>query len=304
MRFGGLAAMVLICSAGTGCGADESEPQGCVPGASAECTGVDGCSGYQLCEEDGRAYGPCQCGGASGASGSSGAPGGGAPSTSGGSSGAGGSGAASGADTGGSGGSGGGSGGEVGGTGGDSVAGAAGSPIECAPADMSDWTPPPYVPARTTAAGCTEAVIRQYVAECLSGADCAAFETGGQHADCGSCLSPTPIDSSEYGPLVLVGSVRETNFAGCIELMGEAACAEHQQAKSDCTREACAANCPVTDSESLADFQQCREEARTGVCDAYREAAVCITSTDHVDACSGDTFEDAAVSLGLVFCGG
>ena len=175
---------------------------------------------------------------------------------------------------------------------------------DCEPADMSDWVPPDYVPARAAAVVCTEAIIRQYATDCLNGTNCAPFEAGGEHAACAECLTATAVGESEYGPLILSGSLRETNVAGCIELLGEAACAVSMQAKSACEREACLSNCPVTDSQSLTLYQQCKQEASTGVCDAYRQAAICISDPAHSQACSGGTFEDGLVAVGSVFCGG
>ena len=117
-------------------------------------------------------------------------------------------------------------------------------------------------------------------------------------------MRPTPVGEAEYGPLVLSGLLRETNFAGCIELMGEAECAARQQDKSRCEHEACYDNCPVTSDASLQAYRQCVTEARTGVCEAYRAAAVCISDAAHVEACGGDGFEESLVSVGMVFCGG
>ena len=152
--------------------------------------------------------------------------------------------------------------------------------------------------------GRTEALIRQYCSDCMDSGDCSMFEPGGQYADCGDCLGPMPFGGAEHGPLLLSGVLRETNLAGCIELLGEAACAAHQQDKARCEHEACYANCPVTGTDSLALYSECKQQARSGVCDAYREAAVCIANPAHVDACSGADFEESLVSIGMVFCGG
>jgi hypothetical protein len=178
-----------------------------------------------------------------------------------------------------------------------------GATVDCAPADMSTWEPPPYVPARAAVQVCTEATIRQYFTDCMEGADCSAFQPGGEHAACGECMTATPVGEAQYGPLVLSGIVRETNLAGCIELMGEEDCPVHLQAQSVCEREACSDNCPVTDAASLTLYQQCQQDARYGVCDSYRQAAVCIAELTHREACTGDSFEDALVATGMVFCG-
>ena len=151
---------------------------------------------------------------------------------------------------------------------------------------------------------CTEELIQQFVTDCVNSGDCADFEAGGQHETCGACMSMSDAGDSEYGPVVVTGLVRETNLAGCIELVGEAACAEHIQARVRCEHQACIDSCPVTDSESFAAYQQCKQEASTGVCASFREAASCVTDPAHAEACTGSGFEEAVVALGLVFCAG
>lgn len=39
----------------------ETTDRVCAPGASAPCTGPEGCSGYQVCREDGSGFEPCDC---------------------------------------------------------------------------------------------------------------------------------------------------------------------------------------------------------------------------------------------------
>lgn len=286
---------VLALALASACGSEETDTRGCVAGQSVGCVGPNGCSGYQVCNDDGTSFGACAC--ASDVT----ETGGGSMLASGGS-----SGGAS-VSTGGLGG-GDAAGGRTDATGGRAATGGTeatgGATVECTPKDMSEWGPPAYVPARAPSAVCTETLIREYSTDCLNGNDCAPFEEGGQYADCGDCLRPSPMDQDEYGPLLLSGIVRETNFAGCIELVGELACAGHQQNKSRCEHEACSENCPVTNTASLELYQQCKTEARSGVCSAYREAAVCIADLAHVEACSGDDFEESLVSVGMVFCGG
>ncbi|MBN1611932.1 MAG: hypothetical protein JW940_35200 [Polyangiaceae bacterium] len=260
------------------------------------CIGPEGCSGYQVCRDDGERFDPCICEGATAATG------GGATLATGGLSGGGRAGLPSGGSSA--------AGGQSVASGGSSAGGSTetkatgGAAVDCEPAEMNDWAAPAYVPARAPQDLCSEALIRQYSADCLDSADCASFEAGGEYAECGECLRPTPADDAEYGPLILSGILRETNFAGCIELVGEAGCAVHQQHKSRCEHEACYANCPVADTDSLTEYQECKQQARSGVCSAYREAAVCIVDPAHVEACGGDDFEESFVSVGMVFCGG
>jgi hypothetical protein len=285
---------VLALALGLGCCSNKTESRKCVAGQSVACIGPEGCSGYQVCSDEGARFGPCVCAGAGAGAG------GGATLATGGLSDAGS------AEPGGSA-----AGGRIAATGGSKASGGepetentGGTAADCAPADMSDWVPPAYVPARAPQDVCTEALIRQYSSDCMDTGDCSTFEEGGEHASCGDCLRPTPVGGTEHGPLLLSGVIRETNFAGCIELMGESTCAARQQDKARCEHEACYANCPVTTTDSLASYSECKQQARSGVCATYREAAVCIVDRAHVDACSGDDFEESLVSVGMVFCGG
>lgn len=41
---------------------DHPESRACVPGAAVACVGPGGCAGGQVCDDDGSAYGPCDCG--------------------------------------------------------------------------------------------------------------------------------------------------------------------------------------------------------------------------------------------------
>lgn len=70
----GVAMAALWAWAGAGCGS--SPTAACTPGQSVLCTGMAACQGGQICNADGRSYGPCQCGAVGGASGASGSHGG------------------------------------------------------------------------------------------------------------------------------------------------------------------------------------------------------------------------------------
>ncbi len=176
--------------------------------------------------------------------------------------------------------------------------------MECEPRDMSDWSAPAYVPASSPQDVCSESDIVRFYADCLMGNDCSAFEADGDDAECGACLQPDPIDADDYGAIFQLSPRPfyrwETNVSGCIELFGDTTCADKIQAAQSCVREACASNCGV----ASAGYDECVSAARSDACGEYEAAAVCITSAEALDACSGGDFETMVVKLGLVFCGG
>ncbi len=291
---------LLTAMAATACGADDQssgpDADTCVPGRSVACTTDDGCEGAQECNGGGT-YDPCECG----AEPSPGRGGGGNAGDGG--AGAGGH-ASGGVDPGGTGGTGGtGNAGNGTGNAGNGTGGTTNR--DCAPADMSAWTPPDYVPARQTPGACTTAQLQRFHDDCLMGSDCSAFESGGDDEDCGACMWPSALDASRWGPVLEVNPRPfyrwENNTAGCHELLRAANrdCAEQIQVAQNCAREACLDVCDVTGAA----YSACVVEARTAVCEDYTATATCITSADDLAACSGDTFEQIVLAQGEVFCG-
>src|SRR5258708_3346790 len=61
----GLALLLLRCG-----GSESAVLKACTPGASSACTGPAGCSGFQICRDDGSGLEPCNCGGGGGGGGS------------------------------------------------------------------------------------------------------------------------------------------------------------------------------------------------------------------------------------------
>ncbi len=289
---------ILVAAVATACGADDrgDDPNAdaCVPGRSVACTTDTGCKGAQHCNDDGT-YDPCECGtqppsGGNGGGGEGGSASGGRAS--------GGSGSGS-APTGGA------------NTGGANTTGGATSSTggagdeDCAPEDMSQWTPPVYVPARQTQGACSTAQLQRFHDDCLMGTDCSAFESGGADENCGACMWPSALGAATWGPVLEVNPRPfyrwENNTAGCHELLRTANrnCAEKMQAAQNCARDACVDVCDV----SSAAYNACVIDARTSVCQDFTSAAACITSQADLDACSGDTFEQIVLAQGEVFCG-
>jgi len=177
----------------------------------------------------------------------------------------------------------------------------------CQPADMSSFVYPAYVSAQHMAASCTSALAAQYYTDCFSNGNCTDFQAGGAYETCGACLTATPLaGSSQYGPLLLYGSssasMYELNLAGCIELMGEAACAAKYQVAQLCAVNACVNNCPISDQASLNALLQCTTTARTTVCAAQQAATNCIANSATVTSCTGATFQAQFLALATVFC--
>lgn len=313
-------AWFLVLSLVAACGSlDESESTSatCVPGQSSACVGSNSCQGFQICNDDGSAYGACNCSASANSTGtiastgtkvsnptgatggarftSNDAPavtyGGSSPNTT----------ALSG------------NGGVLAATGGI-ASGIAGSTNRsstpaagtCAPADMSGYVYPAYKPARRLGASCTDVEIQSYYSECYSKGSCAAFQAGGASAACGACLAPSSVDAAEYGPIVRLGGTASpldiTNMAGCIELMGESDCAKPLMVASLCEYYACASNCPATDTASYQAQMNCMSAARTTACSSAYNASVCIREPAHATACSGSGFAGQFLAVARAFC--
>ena len=170
---------------------------------------------------------------------------------------------------------------------------------------LAGFVPPAYVPARAQQDVCTVQLIHRYCTDCLFGSDCPVFEPGGADEDCGACLADSVIGDAQYGPLVNDGKILGTNLSGCVELLGDADCAQELQARASCEQRACADCRPATDLASGTAYWDCMTQARVGECQYLTPAADCITSP-YVDPCGSNasTVEEAVVLVGTVFCGG
>ncbi|HEY5955073.1 MAG TPA: hypothetical protein VIV60_00920 [Polyangiaceae bacterium] len=290
-----LQGLACICSLLACSGNDSDSTVGsespCIPGSSVACAGPSGCPGYQICRADGSAFESCIC------EGSSVGVGGARPATTavayGGSSllGLGGSGATS---------------ASYASLAGNAGTGSAVTSRDCAPADMTGHSYPPYKPARRLFATCTQADVEDYYANCYVSGACTDFAPGGSRARCGECLATTNVDADSYGPLIRMGTAAspldETNMAGCIELMGEADCAPKMMVAALCEYSSCASNCTVTDAASYQTLMSCMLDARSTSCSAAERAAVCISNSAHVAACSATGFQAQFIAIAKVFC--
>ncbi|HMA95825.1 MAG TPA: hypothetical protein VKP30_24220 [Polyangiaceae bacterium] len=311
---------VALILAAAACGSLEEDEAAsdakCVPGQSTACVGANSCQGFQLCNDDGSAYGVCNCSNPSNSTGATSSTGtklsspiaatggsrfatsdhfssfayGGANPT-GTLNGVGGVLAAAGGSV--------------------NVAGASarGSTVAtgvCAPVDMSSYVYPTYKPARRLGASCSEAEIQNYYDACYSKGNCADFQPNGKSAACGTCLAPSAVDAAEYGPIIRLGGTSSpldiTNMAGCIELMGESDCAKPLMVASLCDYYACASNCSATDSASYQALMTCMTTARSTACTGAQSASVCIRDPAHAAACSGSGFAGQFLAIARAFC--
>jgi hypothetical protein len=184
-----------------------------------------------------------------------------------------------------------------------------GGDVGCEPAELGNFSPPPYVPGRVQPGACTVGQIGQYL-DCMTGnAPCEPFMSGGTLAACGACLDPTELDAAEWGPLLMsvnttAGATSfEANVSACVELTsGSRECAEAYQAMKACERAACDANCAAASQAELEERRQCYLDARDGTCALHAISGACATLAGPVAACIGDGFEDQFIEAGTALC--
>jgi hypothetical protein len=136
---------------------------------------------------------------------------------------------------------------------------------------------------------------------------CSAFEQAPASAACAACIL-TPFTAMRPGPILDYGGFVGGNVPGCIEVTGAApdtvACASAFQALSDCELAACQANCPVSDSASLAARELCSMTADQTGCKSYDDHvhSACLTVPAEA-ACTMDTsFQDFYNAIVPLFC--
>ncbi len=293
VRLGLLLVLVMSCSSAQDAGT------ACDPGASLSCVGVTGCQGAQVCNTDGSGFGTCTCspGSASGgASHTSVATGGATFASAGGKSGTGiaaNTGATSGL------------GGANAGSGGTKALTSGGN-ATCKPSNMSGYTYPQYVPARRLKGSCTTQTIGQYYDDCIVNDNCDAYLPGGKEETCGACLNPTTLESTSYGPVLKAGNdwtyFYEVNTAGCLELLGETACAPKVQAKFLCHYGACKSNCALATTADFDPLMQCMSNADNETCAAAVSAADCVKDSKNLDLCTGPGFMSQFFAVASAFC--
>lgn len=189
----------------------------------------------------------------------------------------------------------------------------------CHPGNVETFVPAPYRHPTAPGQGACVATdggpdpIQAYYEDCfgpgMTKAACDGFAVS--NPTCTACIESTE-SAAAYGPLVLANGFVEANVAGCIELESPSnfACAQAQQALSDCELAACAANCVVVDQTSLLAYEKCSSEASQTGCMAYDTAALCLgaeveagASGDAESVCLPSTFQAFYEAIVPLFCG-
>jgi hypothetical protein len=188
--------------------------------------------------------------------------------------------------------------------------------IACMPADVTTFSPQPYVHAATGHQGvCTPTQIQAFYDDCLASSatqqTCSPFSGGNattENRACAACLVSRDSDP-KFGALVEHKGIISVNVPGCMELtdpIGGLMCAKAYQAADACERAACSANCPVTDDASFQLYLACVSQAAMGGCASFASALTCtaVEADSGASICfSGQTFSDLYLSVAAVFCG-
>ncbi len=196
--------------------------------------------------------------------------------------------------------------------------GAVDAASSCQASDVQTYVPPAtYQPAAAPSSACIGVdggqLYETFYEDCLgpsnTKAACAGFEQNAVSTACASCVL-TPYTAQELGPILDYGGYVGGNVPGCIELTAPTptnlSCATAVQALSDCELAACQANCPVSDSASLAARQECGTSADKTGCDSYFDAtsAACTMVPDGglAAACMDTMFKDFYDAVVPLFC--
>jgi hypothetical protein len=184
----------------------------------------------------------------------------------------------------------------------------------CQPSGVQAYVPGAYKHAATPSSACLVGgvpIYDEFYAVCLgagkSKAKCDAFNDMPGYAACAACVL-TPYASSSLGPIIDYGEFVGGNVAGCLEIADPSAvsCSSAVQALSDCELAACQANCPVSDSTSLAAREACSTDAdETGCASYYRIASTCIGAEPDagpVTYCSYTDFLKFYLAVVPLFC--
>ncbi len=173
------------------------------------------------------------------------------------------------------------------------------------PADVSQWTAPPFIPPVVQKGSCTSQQIQDLFNACFSPTNnqtqCNSFQQA--NAACVSCALTKP---QAPGPLVEGTALVTLNIPGCIAIVtGDASpssCAARLQTVDACEEAACAAQCPVTDAQSFQQYVQCTQTAASGGCKTY-VGAECAIDGGAAGQCLVSDFQTGFMTLVPLFCG-
>jgi hypothetical protein len=206
-----------------------------------------------------------------------------------------------------------------------SSAGQTDAASSCHPSDVLTFVQGSYQPAAPPSGACLGAdgggLWEDFYDACLgpgpgkSDANCNAYKQTPSNAACAACVL-TSYTADQLGPIVSFGEFVGGNVAGCIEATTPAdaappvrssrlSCAKAVQALIDCENAACQANCPVTDSQSLTDRQNCALEADVTGCQLFFGMAKGCAETDAglAGLCMNSGFKEFYDAVVPLFCG-
>ncbi|MEO6420416.1 MAG: hypothetical protein ABIP39_13450, partial [Polyangiaceae bacterium] len=171
----------------------------------------------------------------------------------------------------------------------------------CKPGDVSTFTPSWKPPTAFHQGKCSTTQIQAFV-DCLSGmpdaATCKTFGADVANKTCIQCAA-TPSTAAAYGPLIEGTVTIQVNVPGCIaNATGDVSatgCGAKTLGLSQCEEAACEANCPVSSSDTGAEFQAllaCQTKSDTSSCKTFAADAAC------ADALTADGGAAAQCNLG------
>ncbi len=194
--------------------------------------------------------------------------------------------------------------------------------LTCAPADVSAFTPPAFVPVKRVVGACSSSDITAFTTACLdqahTKAQCDAYKMA--HAACAGCLE-TSSTAAGWGAGVFHASkapgstlgVIYANVGGCFEILGGADgldCSKKSQIAEACEEAACDASCQITDDASFQLYEACVTQAAMNGCSAQATArGACFQALSGVDGgasicTTGADFQTSFDIIAPIVCGG
>lgn len=176
------------------------------------------------------------------------------------------------------------------------------------PADVTGFQPGTPTPPHAALKVCQSGDYAAYFTACLDASatsqTCQTWSMA--HQTCADCIASN-ADDLQWGAVVFGSGVESVNVAGCLELVGAAACSKATSDVDQCLGAACDIQCPVTDDPSSFQlYQQCTTKAEAGGCKTYSTAADAACDADANPAiaqCSGSDLQSQFLNVGPVFCG-
>lgn len=147
-----------------------------------------------------------------------------------------------------------------------------GGPMCPAPADVTSYTPKFHAP-NPSASKCSDGDVTTYWTDCVDQYDQTKCDASGKaNAACAACMETLDPSDASWGAIVDRGPYVYLNLAGCVQLMGDATCAQAIQAADLCEDAACLDQCwnGTGMSQSDADaVDQCYAAVEKAGCKKY-----------------------------------